>query len=62
MSYTITTDVFCDYCHDWMSEGGISGTKIEKKKAWGKAHYFGWEKKRGKFKCPKCVRKKKGGG
>lgn len=59
MSFTIVTDVFCDYCNNWMSEqGGISGIKVEKVKAWKKAQQNGWVKHaENRHACPECVKR-----
>lgn len=56
MSFTITTDVFCDFCPMWMSEGGVSCGKIKKKHAWKRAISFGWKLVEGKHMCPDCVK------
>ncbi len=61
MSFTITTDVFCDFCTMWMDEGGATGLKVYKKEAWERAASFGWKKKNGKHQCPRCVMKEKYG-
>lgn len=54
MSFTITTDVFCDAegCGDWVA--GVSKTTIQKTKAWKRAEYCGWTKVDGKHLCPLC--------
>ena len=54
MSFTITTDVFCDFCPQWMSEGGATGGRMLKTEAWKRALSFGWQKVGNKHACPKC--------
>lgn len=54
MSFTIVTDVFCDFCPDWMSEGGICSHKVKKREAWERALSFGWKRIDGKMICPSC--------
>lgn len=55
MSFTITTDVFCDFCGSWML-GEVSG-RVDKSKAWKRATDKGWIKNQGKHCCPKCINK-----
>lgn len=52
MSFTVTTDVFCDLCSDWTS--GVSGPLNGKKVAWEVAKSRGWSKVEGKHLCPVC--------
>jgi uncharacterized Zn finger protein (UPF0148 family) len=56
VSITITTDVFCDVCGDWVD--GVSSTKPLPKKALSAAKRDGWirVKRDGKTidVCPKC--------
>lgn len=52
MSFTITTDVFCDYCPQWTS--GVVEGRINRAKAWKKAKSEGWSKENGKHICPDC--------
>jgi hypothetical protein len=52
VSFTITTDVFCDECSDWTS--GVSGPHNGKREAWRNAKSRGWAKRRGKHLCPVC--------
>lgn len=55
MSFTITTDIFCDgeACGDWTS--GDSGRIILKKNAEEIAKSRGWIKKGRKHLCPICA-------
>lgn len=55
MSFTITTDVFCDICSQWID--GISSHKPERRKAWKRARYAGSKNQpiTGKHMCPACV-------
>lgn len=55
MSFTITTDVFCDICSDWVH--GTVSWRVEKAKAWKTAKFKGWIKKDGKMICPLCTKK-----
>lgn len=60
MSFTITTDVFCDDCGNWMSgPGGIVSNKVEKRRAWKKAVTNGWKRAEITYEmlCPRCVEK-----
>lgn len=52
MSFTITTDVFCDKCGDWIH--GVAASATMKAEAWAKARTSGWSKKDGKHVCPMC--------
>lgn len=52
MSFTITTDVFCDNCSDWTS--GVSEGSPNRTKAWLVAKSRGWTKVDGKHLCPLC--------
>ena len=52
MSYTITTDVFCDKCTDW-TKGETSG-KMEKNRALKIAIAKGWKHIKGEHYCPAC--------
>lgn len=59
MSVTVTTDIFCDRCGDWME--GVSGrTFVDKRLARRKARTEGWVYKydhtENKYKdfCPNC--------
>lgn len=53
MSFTITTDVFCDECHDWTS--GTSSHTPERGESWKLAKQRGWKKVKGKHLCPICL-------
>lgn len=52
MSFTITTDVVCDNCHDWAD--GHSSNRINKTAAWKAVKQRGWTKVKGKHLCPLC--------
>lgn len=52
MSYTVTTDIFCDLCNDWTS--GVSKTKVDIKNARAIAKDRGWIRKNNKDICPVC--------
>jgi hypothetical protein len=52
MSFTITTDVFCDKCGDWTS--GISGPVNGKREAWEIAKSRGWSMVNRQHLCPIC--------
>lgn len=52
MSFTITTDVFCDKCMDWTP--GTASHRIDKRSALEIAKSRGWTKKSGKHLCPLC--------
>lgn len=58
MSFTITTDVFCDSCSQWTN--GYTGAKVDKTEAWKCAKYKGWTKKSGQHYCPDCTSKMRG--
>lgn len=57
MSYTITTDVFCDGedCSLWTE--GPASYRIERKEASEHARQAGWFVKNGKHYCPDCTPK-----
>lgn len=61
MSYTITTDVFCDGkgCSLWTE--GTSSHRIERKQASECARQVGWLVKKRKHYCPRCKEKVPGG-
>lgn len=52
MSFTITTDIFCDRCHNW--DAGISDNQVCKRDCWTVAKARGWTKEKGKHICPLC--------
>lgn len=52
MSFTITTDVFCDKCNDWTS--GVSRARVDKRGALQRAIRYGWTMVAGKHLCPIC--------
>lgn len=52
MSFTITTDVFCDICSDW--HFGVASNVIEKRRAWELVERIGWTKVDGLHVCPVC--------
>lgn len=52
MSFTITTDVFCDGCSDWTP--GVAGSSPKRGSAWALAKRRGWSKEKGKHLCPLC--------
>lgn len=52
MSYTITTDVFCDKCGDWTS--GATGNSPQRKEALRIAKSRGFTVKDKKVLCPIC--------
>jgi len=56
MSFTITTDTFCDECGWWTA--GVSEGRINRKDAWLRAYVGGWRKVKGKHICPSCMIKK----
>ena len=55
MSFTISTDVFCDICPKWVH--GTCSSRPEKAKAWLRAQDDGWKKVDGKHVCPDCQEK-----
>ena len=59
MSFTITTDVFCDFCTAW--EFGCCSYKADKKQARENAGAHGWKviivKDKKKDICPVCYEK-----
>lgn len=55
MSITVTTDVFCDQCGDWVF--GIASHKIENKKARLNAKKQGWLRIKNQDICPSCKEK-----
>lgn len=57
MSFTITTDVFCDNCNDWIF--GATGHKIDKARALQRAKELGWTVDNCKHVCPLCSGKAK---
>lgn len=52
MSFTITTDVFCDKCADW--SGSTASHGPDRTECWKRAKEEGWTKKNGKHLCPVC--------
>lgn len=52
MSFTITTDVFCDKCPDWTP--GESSNRINRRKALSLAKERGWTVRKKKHLCPMC--------
>lgn len=52
MSFTITTDVFCDECGAWTN--GVSEGSPNRASAWTVAKARGWKKIKGKHTCPMC--------
>lgn len=63
MSFTITTDTFCDGCNDWVD--GISKTSPDRTYAWKNAEAHGWKRIKGntrkgekhKHYCSRCFEK-----
>jgi hypothetical protein len=53
MSYTITTDVFCDKCCDWIH--GTTGGTILRRAAKAAAERAGWKFIKGEHICPRCA-------
>lgn len=54
MSYTISTDVFCDGCGDWDQAVTCTGPAPRKREAWTKAKARGWRRVEGRQLCPEC--------
>jgi hypothetical protein len=52
MSFTVTTDVFCDNCNDWTH--GTAGKKIDRVRATEVALSRGWTFEKKKHLCPIC--------
>ena len=62
MSFTITTDVFCDGkdCSDWIH--GACGKRVLKQSAMRNAKAHGWVSRKGQHLCPDCAKKKSAAG
>ncbi len=55
MSFTITTDVFCDTCPVW-THGDVA-MRVKRASAWAVAKSKGWKMIKGKHICPQCLAK-----
>lgn len=53
MSYTISTDIFCDHpgCGVWETEATVTGNKPMKREAWRVAKNIGWTKTGDRHYC-----------
>lgn len=59
MSFTITTDIFCDGdCGGWETESSISSNKPERSACLKTAKRHGWKVINGKHYCLGCAKEK----